>query len=253
MSATILNAWEFCHSLGLAPDEGEFVQVTESFPVENRPIVLASLDMSYSARAATWPKMVTIIENLMRHHDTHKGLILTSSNVMLQYIMKHMARTLRDRLIPAFGDDRLEKYTQHLKAKGPTVLIASGYWEGADLIDDASRFQIIPSAPRAMFTGQVKARTQMEPRWYRMQTWTKMIQGMCRSVRSEKDEAITYVLDADFGRELAKSDSMIPGWIRAAVREKVGEMTITVVVVLLVQVGITLSRRYNCDVSKQCV
>ena len=76
MSATILNAWEFCTALGLNPEEGEFIQVTESFPPENRPIQLGQLDMSYAARDESWPAMIQMIAGLIRHQDTHKGLIL---------------------------------------------------------------------------------------------------------------------------------------------------------------------------------
>lgn len=218
MSATILNALEFCKSLGLNPDDGEFVQIKESFPPENRPIMLGSLDMSYGARDTSWPHMVRMVEALLDHHATQKGLILTSSNVMLQHLMKHLSPIHRNRLIPAFGDDRMTKYQEHVNTKGPTVLIASGYWEGADLKNDASRFQIIPSVPRAMFSGQIKARASIEPGWYTWLTWVKMIQGLGRSVRTPTDEAITYVLDVDFQRELDKKNSLVPDWVRAAVK-----------------------------------
>ena len=221
MSATILNAWEFCTALGLNPEEGEFIQVTESFPPENRPIQLGQLDMSYAARDESWPAMIQMIAGLMRHHDTHKGLILCNSNVMLKYVMKELGkvdRGLRDRLIPAFGDDRIEKYNEHIRAKFPSVLIASGYWEGADLKDDTARFCVVPSLPRAMFTGQIKARAQMEPRWYRWLTMTKAIQGLGRTVRSETDESCIYILDREFRREMESKDSMVPDWVRVAVK-----------------------------------
>lgn len=222
MSATILNAFEFCSSLGLDPEKGEFVQIKESFPPENRPIMLGSLDMSYGAREESWPHMVRIIEGLMGHHSEVKGLILTQSNVMLKHLMSKLGNPHKQRLIPAFGDDRLEKYNEHLRAKYPSVLIASGYWEGADLIGDRSRFQIIPGLPRAMFTGQVAARAKLEPRWYRLLTFTKTLQGLGRSCRAESDECISYVLDIDFTRELARKDSMIPEWVRVAVKRSEG-------------------------------
>lgn len=217
MSATILSAWQFVTSIGLDPEAGDYIELDCPFPKENRPINVVPLDQSYKARDETWPHVAATVGRLLTHHKDEKGLLLCPSNVMLDFIKKKLPRDLQARIIIAHGEDRMKAYHQHKVSKFPTVLAASGFWEGADLAGDASRFQIIPACPRPMWQGQIKARAGKDPGWYRWQTWTKMIQGMGRSVRSETDTAVSYVLDKEFVAEMNRTDSMIPRWMKDAV------------------------------------
>lgn len=218
MSGTVLSAMQFVTSIGLDPNEGEHIELPSPFPAENRPIIARGLDMTFRARDTSWPEMARIVDGLLTHHKNDKGLLLTPSNAMLKYIRERLGRVNQARLITAYGDDRMEKYRMHLTAKMPSVLAASGFWEGADLAGDASRFQIIPALPRPFWAGQVKARASMEPTWYRWQTMTKLLQGYGRSIRSETDEAVTYILDVEFTNEMKARDCMFPAWVRDAVR-----------------------------------
>lgn len=220
MTATVISPGALASSLGLDLSDGDYFELPCPFPPENRPIYAAQLDMTAKSRDTSWPVMVDAIQKLLAHHANDKGLILTPSNKMMEYIMKGIDdRTMRSRLIPASGDDRESRYNEHLNRKDATVLLASGYWEGADLGGDASRFQIIPQLPRPFWAGQIKARASIEPGWYDFKTWQKMIQGLGRSVRSETDSAVSYVLDGAFLRELAKPKSLIPTWMKPAVKE----------------------------------
>lgn len=218
MSGTVLNAWQLVTSIGLRPDEGEHLELPCPFPVENRPIFVRGLDMTMRARDESWPQMASIVDGLLTHHAKDKGLLLCPSNAMLKYIHTRLSRLNAARLVFAFGEDRTEKYQEHTHSKLPTVLAASGFWEGADLKGDASRFQILPAVPRAMWAGQVKARASQDGTWYRWLAYTKLLQGMGRSIRSETDTAITYLLDQDFINELRRKDSMIPKWVAEAVQ-----------------------------------
>lgn len=218
MSATVLDPHTVASSLGLDPNRGEFIQLPCIFPKENRPVYVSTLDMSYKAREYSWPLMHRAVENILRHHKDEKGLILAPSNLMLTEIRKNLPKDLAARLILAFGDDREAKYNEHVKGKAATVLCASGYWEGADLAGDASRFQIIPAIPRAHWSGQVKARGASDPTWYRWLAMCKLIQGLGRSVRNENDSAVSYVLDKEFRAELARAHGcLIPPWLAEAV------------------------------------
>ena len=218
MSGTILSAYQFVSSVGLDPDQGEHVELDSPFPPENRPIYVGNLDMTKKARDESWPHVLAMTEKLMSAHPNEKGLLLCPSNEMLKYIQKGLSRTNNGRLIFAAGADRALAYNRHLVGKSPTVLAASGYWEGADLAGDASRFQIIPQAPRPMFQGQIAARAKKPggDDWYRWLTWQKFLQGTGRSVRSETDTAVTYCFDRELRRELKRKDSMIPKWVQKA-------------------------------------
>jgi Rad3-related DNA helicase len=217
MSGTVLSAWQLVNNIGLDPSEGEHIELDSPFPPENRPVYVGNLDMTKKAREESWPAVVELVGNILDAHANEKGVLLTPSNEMLEYIRKRLKPKHAQRLVVAYGEDREEKYRLHLQGKRPSVLAASGFWEGADLKDDAARFQIIPAAPRPMWQGQIAARAQKDPAWYRWMTWTKFLQGTGRAVRSEKDYAATYVFDRELRTELARPDSMIPKWFQKAV------------------------------------
>lgn len=221
MSGTILSAYQFVTSVGLDPEAGEHIELESTFPVENRPIYVGNLDMTKKARDDSWPVMAKLVDQLMTAHPNEKGLLLCPSNEMLKYIHQRLGRTNAGRIITAAGESRMDQYNRHVNGRQPTVLAASGFWEGADLKGDASRFQILPQAPRPMWKGQVAARAQAPGGgdWYRWMTWQKFLQGTGRSVRSETDTAVTYCFDRELRQELKRKDSMIPKWVRAACKE----------------------------------
>lgn len=219
MSGTILSAWQMVQALGLNPEKGEHVVMPSPFPAKNRPIYAGDLDMTYKARDESWPLMAEQVDALMTRHTKEKGLLLCPSNAMIDFIEKHLSATNRVRFLKASGAQRLPNYQQHLESTAPTILAAPGLWEGADLKGDASRFQILPAVPRAFFKGQTEARARIDRTWYRWVTYTKLLQGIGRSVRDEKDYAATYILDKDFLKELHASDTMIPAWVKEAVIE----------------------------------
>lgn len=217
MSGTVLDTYQLVTSLGLNHEDGQVFTYDSPFPVENRPIYVGNLSMKMKERGDNWPAMVSMAGNLMKEHAQQKGLILCSSNEMLEYIMKNLPLDQSRRCIRATGEDRVQRYEQHLRSVTPSVLIASGYWEGADLAGDACRFQIIPAVPRAMWQGQIMRRAQKQKGWYEWKNYCKLLQGFGRGVRSEDDTCVTYLFDREFRTELAKGEkSLIPKWIRVA-------------------------------------
>ena len=221
MSGTILDAGTVATNLGLPLDSGDFIRLDSVFPKENRQIVVRPLPMTKEHRESSWPIVAEYINKLLDHHANEKGLLLCPSNEMLKAIQGHSAISRKNgaRFITAFGSNREERYAEHIKSPRPTVLAASGYWEGADLAGDASRFQIIPAVPRAMWNGQIKARARISPTWYRWLNYCKLLQGYGRSVRSIDDSAVTYIFDQEFVSELERaSGSLIPDWVREAVK-----------------------------------
>lgn len=218
MSATVLDAAQLVTNIGLDLGKGDFVQMGSVFPAKNRPIVVCPMDMRRNARDSSWPRLAQMIDGVLSHHAREKGLLLCPSNEMLKFIASNVSKLNKMRIIFAYGKQREEKYREHILSRSPTVLGASGYWEGADLKGDSSRFQIIPAAPRPMWSGQIKARSKIDPSWYRWLTFCKLVQGYGRSIRSESDEAITYIMDEEFVNEMNRKSSMVPPWVAEAVR-----------------------------------
>jgi len=91
------------------------------------------------------------------------------------------------------------------------VLLSSSLWEGVDLKDGLSRFQIIAKAPYPNYTEKrIRAKMKKFPLWYNSQTLTKILQGFGRSIRSEEDWAKTYVLDSAVNNVFFMAQRMIP-------------------------------------------
>jgi ATP-dependent DNA helicase DinG len=215
MSATIINPTALCRSLGIKPSEMAFVTLPCPFPIENRPIIVRPLDMSKAARATSWPKMIDHMVGDLDRHRQEKGLFLTPSNAMLEYAQQKLPLRCGNRLRIAFGDNREKVQKNHEEGPGPTVLAASGMWEGLDLADDKCRFSILPAMPRPQWAGQIKARAQIEPGWYEWRTRTRMVQGLGRGVRSMEDHAVAYVYDREFLVDCMSG--ALPDWLVAAV------------------------------------
>jgi len=83
--------------------------------------------------------------------------------------------------------------------------------EGVDLVDEASRFQIICKIPYPYLGDKlVKKRMNKWKWWYPLQTTKTIVQSVGRSIRSETDFAVTYILDGDFSKFYYRNTYLFP-------------------------------------------
>jgi len=216
MSATI-DKQNFCDNMGLKKDDVAFVDTPKSpFPINHRTIDLLNIKrLSYGSTEDDEIEVIKTIDRILDEHSTERGLILTSSIPRCQKIIRYLSpkNTRRIRICHSKNkDDKTqdEVITEH--ASDPTgVLLSSSLWEGVDLKDDLSRFQIIAKVPYPNYTEKrTKAKMAKFPLWYTSQTLTKLLQGFGRSIRSEDDWAKTYVLDTAANNVFFKAQQMIP-------------------------------------------
>ena len=216
MSATIDKS-SFCENMGLRKDDVAFVDTLKSpFSIENRSIDLLNVRrLSYGSTEEDELEVIKTIDRIMDEHSNERGLILTSSIPRCQKIIRYLSpkNTGRIRLCHSRNQDgktQDEVISEH--ATDPTgVLLSSSLWEGVDLKDDLSRFQIIAKVPYPNYTEKrTKAKMQKFPTWYTSQTLTKLLQGFGRSIRSDSDWAKTYVLDTAANNVFFKAQQMIP-------------------------------------------
>ncbi|WP_255458391.1 helicase C-terminal domain-containing protein [Nitrosarchaeum sp. AC2] len=216
MSATI-DRFSFCENMGLTQDEVAFIDTPESpFPLNNRRIDLLNIKrLSYGSTESDELEVIKAIDRIMDEHSNERGLILTSSVPRCQKILRYLSpkNTRRIRICHSYNQDgktQDEIISEH--ASDPTgVLLSSSLWEGVDLKDDLSRFQIIAKVPYPNYKEKrTKAKMDKFPLWYTSQTLTKLLQGFGRSIRSENDWAKTYVLDTAVNNVLFKAQKMIP-------------------------------------------
>jgi len=216
MSATIDKS-SFCENMGLEKDDVAFVDTPKSpFPVDHRKIDLLNVRrLSYGSTDDDEIEVIKTIDRILDEHSNERGLILTSSIPRCQKIIRYLSpkNTKRIRICHSKNKDgktQDEVITEH--ASDPTgVLLSSSLWEGVDLKDDLSRFQIIAKVPYPNYTEKrTKAKMNKFPLWYTSQTLTKLLQGFGRSIRSDDDWARTYVLDTAANNVFFKAQQMIP-------------------------------------------
>jgi Rad3-related DNA helicase len=216
MSATI-NKQSFCENMGFDKDEVAFVDTPKSpFPIEHRQINLLNIKrLSYGSTDEDELEVIKTIDKILDEHSTERGLILTSSIPRCQKILRFLSpkNTRRIRICHSTNKDgktQDEVISEH--ASDPTgVLLSSSLWEGVDLKDDLSRFQIIAKVPYPNYKEKrTKAKMDKFPLWYTSQTLTKLLQGFGRSIRSNDDWAKTYVLDTAVNNVFFKAQQMIP-------------------------------------------
>ena len=216
MSATIDKS-SFCENMGLQKDDVAFVDTAKSpFPIENRTIDLLNIRrLSYGSTEEDEIEVIKTIDRIMDEHSDERGLILTSSIPRCKKIMRYLSpkNTQRIRICHSRNEDGKTQddiISEH--ATDPTsVLLSASLWEGVDLKDDMSRFQIIAKVPYPNYTEKrTKAKMSKFPKWYTSQTLTKLLQGFGRSIRSENDWAKTYVLDTAANNVFFKAQQMIP-------------------------------------------
>ena len=216
MSATI-NRDSFCQNMGFASEEIAFVDTPRSpFPLENRKVeFLNTARLSYKSPIVDENRIWLKIDEILSRHKNQRGLILTSSRVRCENIVKNLSSKNKSRLRICHarnpdGKTQDDVIKEHTNSKDG-VLISSSLWQGVDLKDNLSRFQIIAKSPYPNYTEKwVELKMERYPLWYPSQTITKILQGFGRSIRSKQDWATTYVLDSAVEPLLNNSKNLVP-------------------------------------------
>lgn len=216
MSATI-DRNSFCENTGIDPEKVAVIDVAKSpFPLEHRKVEFLDV-CRLNSRSTDEDKMAIIkkIDDIMTQYVGQRGLVLTSSiywcNQIRQGLSAQNSRRIRMcHSKNADGRTQDEVLDEHAGTTD-SVLLSSSLWEGVDLKDDLSRFQIIAKVPYPNLSEKrVSVKMNRFPLWYNSQTLTRMLQGFGRSIRSQEDWAHTYVLDASVHTILSKARQQIP-------------------------------------------
>lgn len=223
MSATILDVNTFCRNIGIPIDEVYFIEETSDFPLENRliyPLNTAYLNY-HSIRDESVQKTLTReIDRIMDYFSQSKGIIHTTSYEQVRFIERFLSLSNKKRLIatnPKISrDEIIAEHCVDLVDK-PTVLISPSLFEGLDLKDDLSRFQIIVKIPYPNKGDRwTDAKRERDSGWYNWNTTLRLVQSYGRSIRSENDYAKTFILDSGFSRFIEKN--RVPQWFKEAIK-----------------------------------
>ena len=198
MSATILNTTGFRKLLGLPKNETLSIKVESPFPAKKSPIIYKPIcKMNYENLENNLQLITNNVQKIIDKHPNQKGIIHSGNKTVSNYLNNHLkSKRLLTRINDITNIDIIEK---HNKSKKPTILISSSLYEGVDLKDDLSRFQIIVKMPfLSLLDKRIKTKYYIDRDWYIEDVFKKIIQASGRSTRNENDYAITYVLDKSF-------------------------------------------------------
>jgi len=219
MSATIFSKEVFCRTLGIPEEETALVRVKESsFPVENRPIhALNAVQLNKTTMDSSLETIARAVDEIMTHHAGERGVVHTTSYQQARYIMANVSEPNRARLS---STENVSSRSELLKAHGSTdesVLISPSLYQGVDLKDELSRFQVLVKVPYPdLSERRTRVKLEKDPGWYDWQTALRLVQTYGRSVRGETDHAVTYLLDTNFTWFLRKHRELFPEYFLEA-------------------------------------
>lgn len=207
MSATIGDPRAYAKIMGIK--NARFIRMDNSFNYDKSPVVFVNRHkLSMREKETSLPKVVQIMDQILDKHKGQRGIIHSGSYAFSKFIMENSKHSKR---IIDYSDSKAKKEAlRNFKESDDKILIGPSILEGLDLKDDVSRFQIFFKVPYpSLGDPLIKAKTSHSNEWYDWKTGISIMQGVGRSVRSEEDWAITYVLDACF-RSLINKEGFFP-------------------------------------------
>ena len=86
-----------------------------------------------------------------------------------------------------------------------------------DLKDELSRFQVLVKVPYPdLSERRTRVKLERDPGWYDWQTDLRLVQTYGRSIRSDTDHAVTYVLDSNFPQFVRRHGELFPEYFLEA-------------------------------------
>lgn len=220
LSSTILDKNDYCHDLGINPDEAKFLSLESEFDPENRSVVyMPRMKMNYgwdgADRADERKTMLGTIEQICDMHPDDSGIIHTGNFKIAQWLCDELKAGNHEIIHhnPNSRVSRNDAITSFIDSSVPSILISPSSTEGLDLKDDLARFAIFAKVPFGnMGDAWIKKRQQISNAWYARQALIDMIQGGGRIVRTPDDYGTTFILDGSFGYLFQQNKKKMPKW-----------------------------------------
>jgi ATP-dependent DNA helicase DinG len=218
LSATLRDAKRQARYLGIDPRKAVAISLPSPFPVKNRLIhVLPVVRWGWPDQTPAIEQVCVLLARILKRHPDERGLVHVSSYFQARSII---ARMRNPRLLVHENSQDKPEIMARFRATPGAVLVSPSSHEGLDLYGDLSRFQVIAKLP---FPSKGDKRTQRrmatDPGWYALHTAQKLIQSVARSVRSENDFAVTYLLDSKFMDFYEDFGRLLPRYFREALRK----------------------------------
>jgi ATP-dependent DNA helicase DinG len=217
LSATLHGFEQQCRLLGVDPAKAAYLSLASPFPVENRLVHVCPLvKWDYKDTRPAITQLCKTLDRILNLHPGDRGIVHVSSYTQARAIIDGCQNT---RLVAHDNAREKESLMVKMFAEPGTVIVSPSSHEGLDLYDDRSRFQVIAKLPFAnLGDKRVKRRKETDANWYTLHTAQKLIQACGRSIRSETDHAVTYLVDAAFERFYGRAYDFFPAYFRESLR-----------------------------------
>lgn len=210
MSATFLDPIKLCKELNIPLSETSYINANTSFNPDKAPIYSMNVGKFNNRNFEEHIINITsTIERILDAHSKDKGIIHCSSNKNRELIINTIKPEYKNRLIIPTAANKNVAHKRHDDSSDPTCLLSVSDFEGLDLADSLSRFQVVTSLPFASLgDAQIKRRQELDPEAYELDMLITLIQSLGRSIRNTDDYADSYVLPSQFAFYVKKFDAI---------------------------------------------
>jgi len=210
MSATFADPLKYMRSIALG--NVKYIKMQSHFDFTRSPIYFYNKRrMTFKEIEGNLPWLYETINEILDKHNDDNGIIHTASYDLAFKIFNGLSHKNKRRVLVYNGTEEKRQVLAMLKTSKNKILMGPSLLEGLDLKDDWSRFQIFAKVPYLSLGDKfVAAKLKINPDWYREKAILNILQGTGRSVRSEKDWAITYILDAAMSDLIHNSRKSFP-------------------------------------------
>jgi Rad3-related DNA helicase len=214
MSATFPPKMVLAKCLGLDTADMDYYEIPSQFPVENRPVYCYPVaNMTAKTTDMELPKLVEAVKQIISQYPSQRGVIHAVSYALANKIIEGVDSV---RLITHGAKDRQEVIDQFTSSDEPLVLVSPSVERGLSLEDEKCRFIIIAKCPYLSLGDKVTAArlysSKLGQIWYGSNAALTVVQMAGRAVRSNIDQADTYILDLKVKELILKNPSWFPEW-----------------------------------------
>jgi len=209
MSATIDEDY-LNRTMKIPKEQMKFIQSPNIFDKENKTVVFCNHDFMNFEKMNSEGFINSInqkIFQILTEHLDERGIILTTNFKLSKQIGEFLKKKFKEnkidmQVIIHTSKKPLKDLLEEFKdTKKPTILLSPSIFEGVDLPNDESRFQIFVKAPfYSLGSKRIQFIANNYADIYQKMTVYRLIQGAGRSTRSEDDWCVNYFLDSHLTR-----------------------------------------------------
>jgi len=219
MSATFLPKLIFCKTLGLDPDEVDWMETPSTFPIDRRPIhVWPVANVTNKNLDDAIPKLAKGIHHILGLHPDSHGLIQGVSYSLCKRVSEALQS---ERIRIHTPQDRQEVLDEFINSNSNSVVLSPSTERGISLEGSKCDFIIWIKAPYLSLMDRIVSQRlysfSIGQFWYRSAMMLSIVQGCGRGMRNKDDYCVSYLIDHQINKIYTKSPLIWPKWFRDAV------------------------------------